>query len=117
MNTEEFYIQEKPAQQALSYIINRMDLRDKYALAVEAATLHTTTSSLASINFIEEPGEELEAARKLLNSLSDKAKLIFAIELLSSDLGDEYDEDEDELWGPEEDPSITQAIAQVNANS
>ena len=96
MNTEEFYIQEKPAQQALESILNRMDLRDKYALAIEAATLHTTTSSLVSINFVESPGEELEAARKLLDSLSDKAKFVLAIDLLSSDLDDDDDEDDED---------------------
>ena len=96
MNTEEFHIQEKPAQRALESILNRMDLRDKYALAIEAATLHTTTSSLVSINFVENPGEGLEAARKLLGSLPDRAKIELAIEILSSDLGDDEDDDNED---------------------
>lgn len=89
-------IKEEPIQQTLNYILRRMDLRDKYALAIEAAALHTTTSSLASIKFVEEPGEELASARKLLEILSDKEKILLAIELLSSDLDDDEDDDDED---------------------
>ena len=88
--------EDKPALRALHQLARNMELNEKYALAIEAISLHPISPSLVSVEFVANLGEELSAGRELLSRLSATAKIELAIDLLGGkDEEEEEEEDED----------------------
>jgi hypothetical protein len=90
---------------------------DKLALA----TYLTGSSNPKHQYLIELPdwgklSSKLADACELSDRFTPAAKIFFAIELLELQIDrDEFDDGDGELWGPEEEPDWTRAIAEVNS--
>ena len=103
---------------ALRSAVAQLDQAEKLALATYlTGTSNPKFQGLVSLDMDKLTGQLAEAC-ELSAIFPTDTRIFFAIELLELQIDRdsfEKDEDEDELWGPREDPSITKAIAEVNS--
>jgi len=101
---------------ALRSAVARLNQAEKLALA----TYLTGTSNPKFQGLVTPDMDkltvELAEACELSAIFPTDTRIFFAIELLELQIDrDEFEEEDGELWGPTEDPSITRAIAEVNS--